>query len=535
MPAVARQHVLEAQAFARTRLRRPAGRLAGEDLGDVDRLGQHRRGCHQHGEHDLGGDRLHQPHAPAIGGAARRIGQRPGRRHQLGRVEEREGEREDAGRRSAQHRRPGRQDLACETGQDHAQPHRRGDVGRRAEHELEPAHPVEAAAGEQRDVLDVALRPAPVADGMVDHGRRELLVAPLDHHHVHGPAAAAEQRRLDHVVAHDMAAEGAAPLQLRKPAALREGAGAQDRIMAPEARLSTRPPEQARRRDGAVEPARELLPALEDARRADHRRHRLQEPDARMRVHDRGEQRDRPPAHQAVGVEHQHIFIGPAEAAYPFGDVAGLARDVLVAPAVIDRQRRGRGQPLPGGPLDRAGLGMAVGEDEDIDRLRPARIRHGARHRLDAREDLVDRLVVDRHEDGGAAVRRVRDVRRQDIAGELARHQQREAHRRAGEAEGDPAEQQGEQQQEQRIPDRGAALAAIGEDHRELVGDADHHRQREDDDERAARAHVVRGGADLARRRLGAAEALLGHGERRFRRKRGHARAVIRSGQAPSR
>src|SRR6202023_3012094 len=44
-----------------------------------------------------------------------------------------------------------------------------------------------------------------------------------------------------------------------------------------------------------------------------------------------------PRLHQAVGVEHEEVVVGATPAPTEIGDVAGLARDVAAAAAIIKR------------------------------------------------------------------------------------------------------------------------------------------------------------------------------------------------------
>ena len=74
-------------------------------------------------------------------------------------------------------------------------------------------------------VLQVALAPAPVARREVDQRRRALLVGAVEvRQHVDRPAGAADQRRLDEVVAEDVAAEGRLALEVGQAGMGREGA-----------------------------------------------------------------------------------------------------------------------------------------------------------------------------------------------------------------------------------------------------------------------------------------------------------------------
>ena len=93
---------------------------------------------------------------------------------------------------------------------------------------------VKPGARQHADVLQIALTPAPVARGEVDQRGRAFLEAAAERRqHVDRPAGAAHQRRLDEIVAEDMAAERRLAGQVGHAAMVGEGAGADDRVVAP--------------------------------------------------------------------------------------------------------------------------------------------------------------------------------------------------------------------------------------------------------------------------------------------------------------
>src|SRR3546814_3815285 len=85
------------------------------------------------------------------------------------------------------------------------------------------------------------------------------------------PAGAPQQRRLDEVVAEDLAAEGLSARQHRQPAVLDEGLHADDRVVAPVVGIALQPVGEAGRAGRAVDAAGELLAACEE-RLPQHRR-----------------------------------------------------------------------------------------------------------------------------------------------------------------------------------------------------------------------------------------------------------------------
>ena len=98
-------------------------------------------------------------------------------------------------------------------------------------------------------MLEVALTPAPVALHLLEQRGGRLLVAPGE---VVGEpervARAPEQRRLDEVVAQDLAAERRPAGQPRQPAVLHERRDAEDRVVAPVLAVAELPEVEARRR-----------------------------------------------------------------------------------------------------------------------------------------------------------------------------------------------------------------------------------------------------------------------------------------------
>ena len=123
------------------------------------------------------------------------------------------------------------------------QPERRGEIRSDPGQQMKPRDPVKAARRQQRQMLQIALTPAPVARGKIrKRGRGFLVTAAERRRHVDGPAAAPHQRRLDEVVAEDMPAERLASPQFGKPGILRKGADANDGVVSPVIAFGAVPP-----------------------------------------------------------------------------------------------------------------------------------------------------------------------------------------------------------------------------------------------------------------------------------------------------
>jgi len=83
-------------------------------------------------------------------------------------------------------------------------------------------------------MLQIALTPALVALGEVDDIVRAFLERPADRRiELHLVARPGQQRRLDIIVAQDLAAERRTAAELGKSATLRKGGDAEDRVMPP--------------------------------------------------------------------------------------------------------------------------------------------------------------------------------------------------------------------------------------------------------------------------------------------------------------
>ena len=102
-------------------------------------------------------------------------------------------------------------------------------------------------------MLEIALRPAPVAHREVDQARRNFFVGPGQvGHHANPPAGAIEQGCFHEVVAQDLPAERRFAGQDRKPRAFDKGAGPDDGIMPPEIADAPVPEREPRRQHRAV-------------------------------------------------------------------------------------------------------------------------------------------------------------------------------------------------------------------------------------------------------------------------------------------
>ncbi len=102
---------------------------------------------------------------------------------------------------------------------DQQQPDRRGTIAHDADGEMHAARPCQSVRCDDPEMLQVALRPTPVAHGGVDQRRRAFFPRAAEvGRHLHAPAGAAHQRRLDEIVRQDRPAERLPAGQLRQAA-----------------------------------------------------------------------------------------------------------------------------------------------------------------------------------------------------------------------------------------------------------------------------------------------------------------------------
>ena len=361
----------------------------------------------------------------------------------------------------------------------------RGEVAHDAGREMLPRRHHEALGADDARVLQIALAPAAVARREIDQRGRALLVGAAERRqHVDRIAGAADQRRLDEIVAEDVAAERRLAGQVRQAAMVGEGARADDRVVAPVIAVAAHP--------GAAGPTamtgpgdarRELLHAREHRVAVDDQRQALDDAGVGIGLHRRGEPDDRLAGHHAVGVEHQHVGVAAAPAGDEVGDIAGLAARVLAPAPIVDARFRqalahGQERALLGDPD--VGVGR-VGQEEIVEGVAETGALDVLEDRLHGAEDPGRRLVVDRHDDGGLLARAP--------AGRAARLStraisQHEADDARGEGEGDPGK--GDDEQDDHRPFEQGDRAADVDHLVHLEGAVDGQRDRAAEDEESA-------------------------------------------------
>ena len=423
---MATNNVLERNGAVVATLRIPSGVAAKDDLHDRAGLDHHhdRRVKRRHDDFQ---QRRGQQAQRAAGPAPRRpIEDRHDEPHEFRRQQHRHREAEQRQRAFRVEARPrrkqtelvgeifrpdiGRLQHQHDADDELRHPEGRGEIAHDARGEMLPRGELEALGGQNADVLQVALTPAPVARGEIDERWRAFLEAAAKRRqHVDRVARATDHRRLDEVMAENVPAEGRTSAQIRQATVIGEGARADDGVMAPVIAVAARPERQPRRDDGAVDARRELLHAREHRVAIDDERQRLDDARVGIGLHRVGERDDGVSGHQAVGVEHDHVRVGAAPAGHEIGDIARLAARVFRASSIIDARAgaepRAHGE--KGAFLRDPNIGVGrVRQEEPVEgRARAGRLDILV-NRLQGAKHARRRLVIDRHDDGGSLARR---------------------------------------------------------------------------------------------------------------------------------
>ena len=194
---------------------------------------------------------------------------------------------------------------------------------------------MQAARPDDFDMLQIALTPAAIAQRVIDHRRGCFFkAAVIIGQQVDAPAGAAHQRRLDEIMTQHQTAEGWPTGQMGQAGMPGKRAQANDGVVAPVVAVAEIPPGQARCQHRPVTGTGELMGTREQRIAIHQPWNGLDDAGVRIGLHEAREAHHRVTAHHAVGIEHQHLLIVPAPAATEFGEIASLARGVLVAAAI---------------------------------------------------------------------------------------------------------------------------------------------------------------------------------------------------------
>src|SRR4051812_7161315 len=195
---------------------------------------------------------------------------------------------------------------------------------------MKPRNPVQAARRQYRQMLQIALTPAPVARGKIQQRWRAFLVAAAQRRrHMDSPTATTHERSLNEIMAEDVPAERLAATQFRKGGVLGKSFDTDDGVMPPVVAFGSMPPGNASGNQRAVQPSGKLLPPCEQRSGVHHNRQRLDQRDVPMSLHGSDKSDDGVSRHQAVSIQNNHTFIVRAEPLDPILDIAGFARGVF--------------------------------------------------------------------------------------------------------------------------------------------------------------------------------------------------------------
>src|SRR5262245_48066726 len=204
---------------------------------------------------------------------------------------------------------------------------------------MQAAYPAQTACRDEPAMLQVALAPTTFPYRPMDDRRPYLFIRLLDlRHQAQAPASAEQQRGLHEIVAEQVSTKGWSSGQVREAGVAAKGANANNGIVAPVAARSAVPECGSRSHRGAppiVNAIGKLLVPTEQAVAIDQDRWRLDERNIGIALEGGCKPDQGLPAHQAVGVEHDHIVIGGSPAPTPFGDVASLLVGSDGPPAII--------------------------------------------------------------------------------------------------------------------------------------------------------------------------------------------------------
>ena len=250
-------------------------------------------------------------------------------------------------------------------------------------------------------------------------------------------------------MAQNVAGEGTASGQGGKLTVPDEGIHAYDGVVSPVLGVAEQPEVQARGEHGAVEMVCELLHAGHEAVHVHGERRRLDHAHFGMQFHGLHHAHHGAAAHDAVGVEHDHVLVLRAPAAAEVGHVAALALGVVAAATVenVVEHVFSLAEFVPGFLFGHPGVGTGgVAENEDVELVAFAGLHQGMPGGGNARHVFAGVFVVHGEENGGAGrvgnghgVASARGGEAVHLVGEhpAARH----AH---PEADGNPSEQNGE-------------------------------------------------------------------------------------------
>ncbi len=244
----------------------------------------------------------------------------------------------------------------------------------------------------------------------------------------------------------------------------------------------------ALRKERAVDVAGKLQYPPQERAAQHHVGLRLQDAHLRVRLHRAHHPHHGRAAHDAVGVEHDHVPVTLAPATAEIGHVAALAVDGVAALAVEDLAERIKpaAERQPRAFLLHPVVGVVgIAAEIEVEMLDLARLLEAAPHVGDPGADPRHIFIIDRHDNGGGGQGNVFLVgsprTTHDVVGIAAAQPVEKTHQREDEADGDLAEEEREKRHDHVVgPENLLARVAAQEDSQtrggEKKGEADENR-----------------------------------------------------------
>ena len=292
----------------------------------------------------------------------------------------------------------------------------------------------EAARADHREMLHVALRPAPIARGDVEQRRRAVFPRAAERRAACAPTSPARRSSAASTKSCDMIGppNGLLAGQRRQAGRGGEGAHADDRVVTPVVAVLALPRgDAARRRSGRRPPPRTAAAARTASSPPASRGTVCSSPRCGSASISRNQRQQRVGRDDAVGVEHDHEVVAPAPTRDEVVQVAGLAARIVRCAAdtrrASDRRASSRSAWNAAVSAHVRSSGSVVSDSTKISKPAASRSSSVSAMACERREARAGSLVVHRHHERRA-------LHRRGASG--ARAQPRAAEQHAGDGRG---------------------------------------------------------------------------------------------------
>ena len=186
-------------------------------------------------------------------------------------------------------------------------------------------------------MLQASLTPSTVAAGVVpDVGGNLLLASRPVGGEQYPPPRSPKECGFDEVVTQHLATQRRTSAENRKLGMLQEWTQPNDGIVTPVIPCIAIPERSAGREHRAIESPSELDDTAEQGFLQCGHRHRLNQADVRIRLHQSDQVENGRPGHQRVGVKHDHQVVAIPASPTELRDVPRLATDVPIPTTVVE-------------------------------------------------------------------------------------------------------------------------------------------------------------------------------------------------------